>query len=214
MDAIYKSDVAGVKEWIRTSDVNKLDNEGNTPLIAALSVDTLNALEIVGILLDAGADPNIRGLENKSPLHFACERKKSGCVSMLLLKNGMVNCQDNGGMTPMGALFSIYDNQAECDWPCSDELLKCLNLLIDADANLDEVVVGWDTPLMAAVRIGEPLCVEALLQAGAKREIKGSRNKQTALQQAEGFIGPDSKKPEPLKRQIAACAELLRNFNP
>ena len=58
-------------------------------------------LETVGVLLEAGADPNARTCDQWTPLHSACRWAKTE-VAALLLRNGSdINAQSENGHTPL-----------------------------------------------------------------------------------------------------------------
>jgi len=72
------------------ADPNVKNSEGNTPLLCAIDVATHNenvAVEIVKMLIDAGANLESRGYMDKTPFLKACSR---GCLEVLrvLVANG------------------------------------------------------------------------------------------------------------------------------
>ena len=80
------------------SGINKKDNDGNTPLSAAiLAGETDNALS----LLDQGADLNIKNKLDLSPLHIAVFLNNRTIVNQLLLKGAEINIKGNSGYTPL-----------------------------------------------------------------------------------------------------------------
>ncbi|XP_070565863.1 putative ankyrin repeat protein RF_0580 [Ptychodera flava] len=65
----------------RGGDVNKVDEYGCTPLhFAAIGQD---CLESVRLLLSAGADPNMRNKNGKTPMDLAVDGKRKEVVSLL-----------------------------------------------------------------------------------------------------------------------------------
>lgn len=79
-------------------DVNEQDEECGTPLIYACQN---NALEIVKMLLDNGANPNIGNQKNITPLHFSAALGAVPIVNLLVKAGADVNCTDNNGITPL-----------------------------------------------------------------------------------------------------------------
>ena len=72
---------------------------GYTPLHSAVSI---NDLEMVNLLLNNGADPNIQGKEGNTPLHLAITFKASDAVISALRRRGAnVNAQNKIGLTPL-----------------------------------------------------------------------------------------------------------------
>lgn len=73
---------------------------GATPLVAALQGGNLAQL---GLLLDAGADPNLADLNDDAPLHTAA-RTNAGAAILSLLEHGASPLAKNSG----GATFQDY----------------------------------------------------------------------------------------------------------
>ena len=74
---------------------------GSTALIAACYFEHA---EIVHILLDHGADPNVQGKKNISALHFACFKQMTVGVELLLAYGADHSLQTEIGFSP---LFSL-----------------------------------------------------------------------------------------------------------
>jgi ankyrin repeat protein len=83
--AIYWSAPAFVAELIRLgADLNYPDPAGFPPLIAAVSAHREDRNEILKLLLENGADPAQRGINDWTPLHFAVAARDIGAVRLLL----------------------------------------------------------------------------------------------------------------------------------
>ena len=83
--AIYWSPVALIVTLIEAgSNPNYLDDAGFPSIIAALSSRRDDRLEIVRALLGQGADPNRRGLNDWTPLHFAVSVGDTAAIELLL----------------------------------------------------------------------------------------------------------------------------------
>ena len=93
--AIYWSPLRFIEELLATgADPNGHDNDGFPPLIAALCKTHPHAgtrarddvVEVLTRLLDAGADPNQRGLNDWTALHFAVHETNVEAVRLLLAR--------------------------------------------------------------------------------------------------------------------------------
>jgi ankyrin repeat protein len=91
--AIYHSPLAFIRTMLEiNADPNPADHAGFPPLIAALSCSRSrpgspgrsDVLEILGLLLSYGADPNQRGINDYTPLHMAVSERNLPAVALLL----------------------------------------------------------------------------------------------------------------------------------
>ena len=91
--AIYHAPSSFIRQILELgADPNPADHAGFPPLIAALSCSRPHAgstarsdvLEILELLLRAGADPDQRGLNDYTPLHMAVAEGNAGAVVLLL----------------------------------------------------------------------------------------------------------------------------------
>jgi uncharacterized protein len=93
--AIYWSPLRFIEELLALgADPNGHDNDGFPPLIAALckthpregSLTRTDVVEVMARLLDAGADPNQRGLNDWTALHMAVHETNLEAVRLLLAR--------------------------------------------------------------------------------------------------------------------------------
>jgi len=83
--AIYWSPAAFIEKLIKTgSNPNYRDDGGFPSIIATLSTNRGDKLEIVEVLLKYGADPNRRGVNDWTPLHYAVSIRDLSAMSLLL----------------------------------------------------------------------------------------------------------------------------------
>ena len=91
--AIYHSPLPFIRELLEIgADPNPEDHAGFPPLIAALSCSRsqpgspgrTDVVEIMALLLDFGADPNQRGLNDYTPLHMAVGERNLPALKLLL----------------------------------------------------------------------------------------------------------------------------------
>ena len=57
-------------------DLNYQDSEGNTPLHYAVQLETDDAYNLVNLLLDRSANPNVQNLRGQVPFHLLCHNEK------------------------------------------------------------------------------------------------------------------------------------------
>ncbi|TIN97798.1 MAG: ankyrin repeat domain-containing protein [Mesorhizobium sp.] len=83
--AIYWSPVGFISTLLDAgSDPNYQDHGGFPAIIAALSTDRTDRLEIVRLLIDSGADPNMRGVNDWTPLHYSVVIRSADAIRLLL----------------------------------------------------------------------------------------------------------------------------------
>jgi cytohesin len=156
--AILHDEIESVKTLLNGNvDVNLADEGGNTPLHDAAWGNWRNAnmIEIVSLLLDAGAQVNVA--ERKSgntPLYAAVFRDKLNIVEALLKAGADVNAENQWG-SPLH--FASSPGTATA--------------LLKAKAKVNAVNSGGRTPLHYAARNGFDQVVHTLLGAGADVNI-------------------------------------------
>jgi ankyrin repeat protein len=142
------------------------------------------SLELVGALIDAGADVNARDNEGNTPLHFSVKRINrekfstrdyEGVVRLLLEKKADVHNVNIGGATPLHTAAAFRAD------PSVVEML----IRAGADVNLKVLASygGW-TPLHGAAARNSGAVVAVLLKHGADLTATDARGL-TALQVAE-----------------------------
>ncbi|MBS0652701.1 MAG: ankyrin repeat domain-containing protein [Verrucomicrobia bacterium] len=78
--------------------INEPDyRDGTTPLQAACSH---NHTRIMEMLIEAGADVNVKERNGMTPLHRACQRNDENMIKFLVFKGADVEAKDNNGHTP------------------------------------------------------------------------------------------------------------------
>ncbi len=118
-------------------------------------------------LLDSGADPNIRGTTEWTPLLSAVVVGNLEAIKVLLAAGGDVNAKNVYGSIPLH--HSTYDVAL---------------LLLESGADVNAVSKkGW-TPLHSAAFFGRTKTVQLLLDRGAKHDVQNSDG-HTPLQLAQ-----------------------------
>jgi ankyrin repeat protein len=84
------------------ADIHLPDNDGNTPLLLAAKKNRgLREVDVVQVLLDAGAVINLQNNYGMSPLHFAASDGHLEIVQVLLERGADINVKNNDGDTPL-----------------------------------------------------------------------------------------------------------------
>jgi ankyrin repeat protein len=79
-------------------DVNGKDANGTYPLMLACSYKDND--EMIKLLLEKGANPNVRGPKGETPLGFAAKYSLKA-VQMLVVKGADINAKDEAGFTAL-----------------------------------------------------------------------------------------------------------------
>jgi ankyrin repeat protein len=136
---------------------------GKSPPLGSvfLHYDNPRSLQIIHLLLDAGVDPNVRGVFGRTPLHQALQEKQESLVYRLLDAQADVNMHDEvPGQTPLH--LAAANSRPEV-----------IRRLLAAGAEIDAQDNSHTTPLMVAIRAQRQDVVELLLEAGADASLPG-----------------------------------------
>ena len=138
---------------LRSESVNAADLDGTRPLHWAIRADEL---EVAGLLLKAGADPNAETRLGVTPLYLAAQNGNPEMVKTLLAAGAKANQVDRA----TGESILVAAIRA-----ASTGSVQAL-LASGADANAAEPQLRI-TPLMVAAELGHADMVRALLDRGA-----------------------------------------------
>jgi ankyrin repeat protein len=122
--AVVQEDVASVTALLRSPniDVNAYDKQCNTALMHA--ADKRNT-ELIKLLLQAGANPNISNFDSLTPLHVAVVQQDVDVVAALLQSSTIrVNSSDKNWRTAL--MYAAYDGN-----------VALVTLLLQAGAHLN-----------------------------------------------------------------------------
>jgi ankyrin repeat protein len=132
-------------------DINERTTWGTTALVIACHVGNI---DIVKLLLDAGADVAIADCDRWGPLHIACERGDIKIVKLLLESGADISSATLGSWTPL--LVACYIGHAHI-----------VKLLLDRGANPSDSNSSGRTSLHMACCIGNSKIAKLLLDKGA-----------------------------------------------
>ena len=180
-------------------DINKPNTAGYTGLMVAAE---RGRADIVKLLLDHKADPNVAGRDGSTALMLAAENNQPEIVKLLINRGADPNRQDNNGWTAV--LKAAYQGNPKCiEVLASQSKLEvdrallvatlmekkdAVKALLDNGAEVDFRASDGRTPLILAAGKGNKDLVEVLLQAGADASLTDQgRQTAQAVAAAKGY---------------------------
>ncbi|HEX6562935.1 MAG TPA: ankyrin repeat domain-containing protein [Chthoniobacterales bacterium] len=180
-------------------DVNTPNTAGYTGLMAAAE---RGRVDIVKLLLDHKADPNVAGRDAVTALMLAAENNQPEIVKLLLDRGADPNRQDHNGWTAV--LKAAYQGNAKCIEILAShtkleldrallvatlmERKDAVKVLLDNGAEVDFRASDGRTPLILAAGKGNKGMVEMLLKAGADASLTDQSGQTAqAVAAAKGF---------------------------
>ena len=159
-------------------DMNVLDRKGNTVLMAFLKKFSLENEQVVAMLIDAGADVNIKDARGFSPLMYATiliDDKKmtegDNVVEMLIAAGADLSERDKVGKTAMMHLMRSRFVSVLED-------ISLIQMMLDAGAPTEiEDFDGRTALILAAKETSSVPLINALLDAGADINHSDSSSK-------------------------------------
>ncbi len=167
------------------------------PLSQALASSPMDAnhLEIVRLLLEHHANPNVRMLNRMSAIWTVCQNEPDDKLLTLLLDHGAdPNTTDRTGCS----LLMCTQREGKS---------SCTRALLNHGANPNLANADGDTPLMWAVCRGEADSIALLLAHGADVQHKNHQG-QTALTYA--LKGGDARKAIPATSNLRLTVQMQR----
>jgi len=186
INAVKQSDIRAAKSLLAAKiDVNTLDVDGSTALHWAAQRDSL---ELVDLLLAAGANPKVASRYNVTPLFLACINGNAMIIDRLLKAGVDVNSTAEEGETALmtasltgkpDAVKLLLNHGANVDardpargqtalmWAASEGNAAAAELLLTAGAEIKAKSKAGFTPLLFSVREGHLDVVKVLLDRGA-----------------------------------------------
>uniref|UniRef100_A0A8D0BPL4 [histone H3]-lysine(9) N-methyltransferase n=1 Tax=Salvator merianae TaxID=96440 RepID=A0A8D0BPL4_SALMN len=181
------------------ANIDTCSQDQRTPLMEAAEN---NHLETVKYLIKAGALVDPKDVEGSTCLHLAAKKGHYDVVQYLLSNEQMdVNCQDDGGWTPMiwateykhvelvklllakGSDINIRDNEENIclHWAAFSGCVDIAEILLAAKCDLHAVNIHGDSPLHIAARENRYECVVLFLSRGSDVTLKNKEG-ETPLQ--------------------------------
>lgn len=153
---VYITKILEIDPELKEIDVNYTYIKGLPPLHIAIMANSLN---IARLLIEKGADPNIKTEDGTSPLHVAIAKGNLEIVKLLIEYGADVNSRKDDGVTPLHSAA----------WFGQIDIAK---LLIDHGADVNAQNEDGNTLLHTAVFKDKKEMVELILINGADLNIK------------------------------------------
>jgi quinoprotein dehydrogenase-associated probable ABC transporter substrate-binding protein len=152
---------------------------------ADLNVELANAVnahseERVRLLLDRGADPNMRDNQGYAPIHHAARNRYASLVALLADRGADVNARDSDGFTAL--LHAINRNH-----------VPTIEMIAKKGGDLEAATTQGITPLTWAIGDGKYFAAKALIDAGAKVDSASGKEGVSPLMTAATQIPPKSR---------------------
>lgn len=132
MKYVYRNDLERLKKRAKNhpEEINQKNSKGWTALMmATANINKYSCIEAVEILLEYGADPNLKNDKGKTALHCAAKyawknRMKAEQLVILLIKNGAnVNLENNRKKIPLNLAIE-YGEYDKNNWYLIGALLE------------------------------------------------------------------------------------------
>ena len=148
--AIRNNDLASLKALIKSADINAGDRRGATPLMYAAAFGSIEELKL---LLDTGADPNVKNSFGATALNCAAgDPMKS---RMLIERGADVNVQSKQGRTPLMEAANRDGNAG------------LVRLVLAKGGDVRAKSAQGDTALLLASQMGDVETMRLLIEKGA-----------------------------------------------
>jgi ankyrin repeat protein len=205
---VNRWDLWGRSALYLTADVNTVPHGGRAD---RPSLDDTTGLDVIRMLLEAGANPNLqlklfppyrntgndRGLDGMltigtTPLLRAAKALDAPAVKLLVQHGAKLDIPNNRGITPVMAAAGMGSTDADTrGWYVTDDVeqrsVDTLKILLDAGANVNSKGPQGLTPLHEAARWGWNAVVQLLVDRGADLYAKTDSNIDNATRAERGL---------------------------
>lgn len=159
-DAVLSGDADACRTEIIRCPINEQNLRGDSPLHLAVRWINENGVNLINILLQAGASVNVKNKWEQTPLHYAVSVNSLANVRRLLQEpNVDLDAQDVNGFTPLHCSISfdplIVDRRVDpnYDLDFDADFLKIMDALVSAGASLNVTTnFGFGLLHLAAAR--------------------------------------------------------------
>ena len=186
ISAAAQNDLLGVETLLKNgADANARDAVGNRPLLHAAH---LGAAEMVHLLLEAGADPNVKG-SGYTPLGLTALDGYAQAADWLLQYGAFVEKTSDNGLTPLmnasllnnvpviqvllrhGAQVDLENNagRTALSYAAEGGSEQAIELLLKHGANVNAADKKFNTPLFWAAFRDQRGAIRLLLRKGAEQ---------------------------------------------
>jgi ankyrin repeat protein len=210
---VNRWDLWGRSALYLIADVNTVPHGGRAD---RPSLDDTTGLDVIRMLLEAGANPNLqlklfppyrntgndRGLDGMltigtTPLLRAAKALDAPAVKLLVQHGAKLDIPNNRGITPVMAAAGMGSTDADTrGWYVTDDVeqrsVDTLKILLDAGADVNSRDPRGQTPLHAASFWGWNAAVQFLADRGAELDVK-DRGGKTPIDSAMGRNGGNSR---------------------
>jgi quinoprotein dehydrogenase-associated probable ABC transporter substrate-binding protein len=179
-----------VEQWLK--DGADLNEELGNAIIG-------NDASRVALLIEKGADVNVRDSNGYAPLHSAARNRNSPIVALLAKNKADVNARDGDGFTPLG--YAISRNH-----------VPTIEMLLKAGARVDEPSGGGITPIVLALSDGRYYAAKSLIDHGADVNLASGAEGITPLMAAATQITAQTRQTHVTQgpAPIALADELIK----
>lgn len=168
--AAEAGDLKVVKREVKKKYVD-VDKQG--PQAGALHVAASGGfLDIVEVLLDAGANPSLPSAQGYTPLHLAVSKDHAPVTERLLAAGAPLEARTRAEGTPLHVALAA-------------RAVGCARLLVEAGADVEAADFQGRRPLHVAATAGSVEALQLLLGAGAQPDSTNARGRTALLQAIE-----------------------------
>jgi ankyrin repeat protein len=163
------------------ADASVKTNNGDAPIVTAMqelamtltaggweSWDSDEVFQVIGLLLNHGADVSATSKYGETSLHFAAVCGDEPLVRLLLQRGGGVSSKDNAGRTPLHSAVAQDKDDAFAGQ------YKAVQLLLNTGADMSDQDAEGNTPLHVSARHSDPDMIRLLLEQGAGLSVQNT----------------------------------------